>query len=1125
MSQEPRAGKGIEPEMLAAYIDKTLPPEQRAAVEARLAADPDSHAVLVESLKTIDALEAVESPTVPEASKAPVVPLVPKAKASPMRWVMAGGMLAAAAAIVLAVMQPAYLRRYLSSDVDPRFERLVSAVGEERYIEARLTGGFRHGAPKPVTRNQGSPASSNLSLLAAAGEIQQELARNPGPQANHAWGVAQLLLGQLDGAVQSLTAAAEGSNDPAVLSDLAAAYVTRATLTDQAGDWPQALTAASRSVDTGTRLTEALFNRALAAEALGLKANAERYWEEFLAAEPDADWRAEANEHLQRLRQQSSRTWPAEKAAVLDAAARADQQQLEEAARKYSQRIRETIEDELLRTWAREELAGQATSGSVLQVAGRLAEALGSRTGDDLLATTIRKIALLDPAGRLDAAAAMLAYGEGRDAYDRAAMQDSVAPFSRAKATFVRHGLPLAAWSDLYLATASYYRGDYPDALAVLDGALTEIGNEKWHAVMARVVWLQGLIAAQRAEYDRSLDYYFRSLVLYRHLGELENQAAIHSLLATAFLFIGDEESVWLHTALALKALPDDASYRRQHTILVGAANRAAEFNLPEAALSFADQAAAVNVKWNDPVARVEISNYRSRALLQLQRPAEAEQDVSLARQSLAQVTDAGLRQRAEAEVMQSEADVRAVSDPRAGIDASTRAIDYFTKVRSALRVPRLLVTRASARRRTGDVEGALADLRASAARFDAERSSLQRSERLRLAYSDSVWRAYRQLVEFEIQTGAPCERVLGAAERGRAATLASSVDDRADRTVIPDDRRSRAVLSYSFVADRLVIIALRDGRCELRLSDISESTARQEIDAIRTSLLNRTPVAETSKRLFRALLLPVWEVIQGVDQVEIIADGPLHHLPFAVLRNPEDRTLIELMAIRMVPSLGHPASVAGGARLAMISAGGLVRELNLPPLPGVKVELQQVQTAVSAANIPTLEANDSASFAKGLKRADIVHFAGHAVLNDRYPLLSRLVLAGADRDEWVTAERLGTLGPIAPRLVFLSACSTQSGRSFGGEGPASLARSFIAAGAREVVASLWPVVDGTTPELVAAFYRSWAQSADAAEALRTAVLAQIRERKSTPEQWAAWVVVGRTHARQGARVSQPTGD
>ena len=57
MSNEPKASGALDPEMLAAYIDKRLPPEARAAVEAKLAADPDSYELLVELIHAKEALK------------------------------------------------------------------------------------------------------------------------------------------------------------------------------------------------------------------------------------------------------------------------------------------------------------------------------------------------------------------------------------------------------------------------------------------------------------------------------------------------------------------------------------------------------------------------------------------------------------------------------------------------------------------------------------------------------------------------------------------------------------------------------------------------------------------------------------------------------------------------------------------------------------------------------------------------------------------------------------------------------------------------------------------------------------------------------------------------------------
>ncbi len=83
MTTDPNDGR-IDPETLAAYLDGRLSATERAAVEAKLASDDDSYELLVEVMRTQDAL--------PE-------PQVQSGR----RWWWAAGAVAAAAAVVLAV--------------------------------------------------------------------------------------------------------------------------------------------------------------------------------------------------------------------------------------------------------------------------------------------------------------------------------------------------------------------------------------------------------------------------------------------------------------------------------------------------------------------------------------------------------------------------------------------------------------------------------------------------------------------------------------------------------------------------------------------------------------------------------------------------------------------------------------------------------------------------------------------------------------------------------------------------------------------------------------------------------------------------------------------------------------
>jgi CHAT domain-containing protein len=79
----------------------------------------------------------------------------------------------------------------------------------------------------------------------------------------------------------------------------------------------------------------------------------------------------------------------------------------------------------------------------------------------------------------------------------------------------------------------------------------------------------------------------------------------------------------------------------------------------------------------------------------------------------------------------------------------------------------------------------------------------------------------------------------------------------------------------------------------------------------------------------------------------------------------------------------------------------------------------------------------------------------------------------------------------LAADLVTLSACDTGVGALEGEEGIANLVRSFLFAGTRSVVASLWAASDVYTLNLMVHFYRSIADGEDKGSALRFVIKRQ----------------------------------
>ena len=90
-----------------------------------------------------------------------------------------------------------------------------------------------------------------------------------------------------------------------------------------------------------------------------------------------------------------------------------------------------------------------------------------------------------------------------------------------------------------------------------------------------------------------------------------------------------------------------------------------------------------------------------------------------------------------------------------------------------------------------------------------------------------------------------------------------------------------------------------------------------------------------------------------------------------------------------------------------------------------------------------------------------------------------------------LTADTIRHLSLEGLDLVVLSACETGLGDTGYSTGLTGLQQAFHAAGARDVVASLWKVNDDATAALMRLFYHKlWVEAASPMEALREAQLA-----------------------------------
>ena len=288
-------GDGDHPDagQIAAHAERRLTGAKAARLDEHLADCATCHEIFAETLRF--ALDEEAEEALP--SRSPVV--LPFVRRPAFRL---AAILAVAASVFLAFQQ-LWLSRS-KRPASPLVAELAQAMGTRRFVEPRLTGGFQHGRLillRSGDASQGLDAQSP-AVLGAVARIRERTEGDTSPDGLGALAVTYLVSGDIAKAVKALeSATAQAPKNPRLLSDLAAAYLVRASRSDEPADIPKALEAAEKAIELENAPDEAWFNRALALEQLHLVDSAKKAWEDFLKRDSTSGWADEARKHLEEL--------------------------------------------------------------------------------------------------------------------------------------------------------------------------------------------------------------------------------------------------------------------------------------------------------------------------------------------------------------------------------------------------------------------------------------------------------------------------------------------------------------------------------------------------------------------------------------------------------------------------------------------------------------------------------------------------------------------------------------------------------------------------------------------------------------------------------------------------------
>ena len=274
-------------------------------------------------------------------------------------------------------------------------------------------------------------------------------------------------------------------------------------------------------------------------------------------------------------------------------------------------------------------------------------------------------------------------------------------------------------------------------------------------------------------------------------------------------------------------------------------------------------------------------------------------------------------------------------------------------------------------------------------------------------------------------------------------------------------------------------------------------------------------------KTLYDVVIAPISPLIEG-DELVLVPDRYSFLIPYAALVDQHSRYLSETLRIRLAPSLTClrllPECPEGyhsksGALLVGNPCLETVRNKpwkNLPQLPGAEKEVKMIGQIL---NIEPLVGKNASKekVLSGLSSVCLVHIAAHGCPDTGGIILSPN-LASSDNPE--EKDFLLTMADVLEaqlhaKLVVLSCCYSGQG-AIKAEGVVGIARAFLGAGARSVIASLWAISDDATMEFMGHFYEHLVAGKSASKSLHQA-MKTLREsgKFDAVKYWAPFVLIG----------------
>jgi CHAT domain-containing protein/Flp pilus assembly protein TadD len=1003
-----------------------------------------------------------------------------------LTWVLVG----LAATIVLVLLGGNVMRSRSSSPDTPGHAEalLATAYTEKRMLALRIPGAQQ--SVSQIDRDGGPVWKSEMDKPQSLRSAEDLIAKHRNSN-DVAWLEARARMELLDGnytvAIQVGTEAYnKGARSPSLLNDLGVAYFEKGMHAEKtpdgqvqgALDYGTADNYLGEALAKDPKYVVALFNRAIVAKEMKLYTNAEAYWKSYLDIETDPAWKSEALGRLEEVRRilgeqtrrnQTPLDGPTQ---IVEAFSSGDRDRIDNVDRFADEYLRLAVEQ-----WIPEFISNRPTNGpNELEKALRLLEEdLRTQHGDPWLADFLSQHRFANSSQPVQSLIkAIRANVEGDHDTAIRSSRDAEQRFHQQGNT---PGQLFAAFETTYsYRLAAHGKPCYEHAKAVIAKA-----HERSY------VWLEVQSRLEAAACAKEISRIDESVAGSQKALALAKLSKYRNLQLRAVMFAADLlADVRKRLNLVDEGLREfwDGRYdpMRGYSLYALMDTTADDLHLWYWDIAAIEE--GLRLIENDP----RLSTLCGMERYRLARAQIAIGDFEQARRTS---TEARLLlNRGPSKTLQVGAtiDLAEALVTKGNYTAALELLDSaaadFSSFTQDVVAAKYYSTRAAALLGTGQAQEAEPVLNTALKLAQRGFASIS-GERDRLSWSQPFEPVYRAFAHMQMRSDEESslwwwESFKGASITGKGAEYFDPHLQKLPRFYnwLND---GTILLSYASFSEGVVVWTYDGQHVHSRMLPNPAVSLETMVKAFHDGCADRkydlSKLRAEGKELYELLIRPVEASLQGKSRLIIETDHALEALPFEALTDSKGDYLgdgyeveysagISYLAQNTRPELirKQDQALVVGNSLADVTFG-------LPSLPGAIEEAEEVAAEFEHRKLFIDADAEREQVLQQLPRADVFHFAGHAVGNQQMSALVLSPLHDKDRSRLLDASSFNVGALSRARLVVLSGCSTANGIGIGLSDRESLARNALVAGVSTVVASRWLVDSVSTREWMKVFY------------------------------------------------------